>query len=604
MGDNLDTSTDLKLNSDFNDGSTPTPNVGNNPQISLTPNAGNTNAGNSPQTPNQIPTPNLSATNVSILLGLTPTPELSKEVLSAQNNKVKQITDWVLPQLTPEASDQLFSKWLESLDGLLSLVGLKHISLITKGTRINDEAAYLKDVYDKAKSVQEFQEIYETLIKGQEFADVDENTSQYALNIVIVATFDAFPKLEEHLYRKLKVSLGDKFNYLIPKTFHKGSVLMIYTSLSNEFRRPHKAAAFSEYQRYTQEGRFTLKENDDPRVLGAEISEAGDLINQMFNEIYVTDFVKTGLMRKAVKHLPAYQERIKRHDEDSGNSDFITLLDILAMEYLNHQKKTTSNQLASNFSSLVQPSANHATEQKYTSDNNSSDSVYVPHGYLNQDTAMWVEVPKGNCLQYAIRGKCTRDNCEYKHVPGKIVDTPPDRKRRLNRNNSGNRFSSNHPQRSRGKDFTSNRNKKLDRKMKKITANLSKLLLNSNSDESSNESSIEPSSNDSNTDGPSQYADSDSEVKTDKEAKAFLSALKAKLGKKTKSFRKLQKAFGKKKKPNKKSKHPNKSSFDDKMKELKKKDQATKRANQAALIEAMLQERGFDLQSDSDSSDE
>jgi hypothetical protein len=541
---------------------------------------------------------------------ITPTPELSKEVLAIQTNKIKQIADWDPPALTPKSSDEEFSDWLKSTDGLLGLLGLKQIPLITKGVKIKDEATYKKNIYDAIVGVNDFRYVKETLIKGQEFSDVDENTDQFFLNMIVVATFDAFPKLEEHLYRKLESTLGKKFSHIMPPSFHKGAVLMIYTSVSNEFRRPHQSAAFSEYLRYTQDGKYVLEEHGDPRTIAARINIDGDLINQMYSTKYVTDFVKAGLLRKAIKNSHAYEERVKRHDENKGDPDFNTLVRILEQEYLNYHKKNPDNQLSSNLTSLdAQPNAHHASEQRYEhkhdydSKNPSEDTIYVPHGYLNQDTAMWVEVPKGNCLQYAIRGKCTRDNCEYKHVPGTVVDTPPERKRRLDSNrdrnkNQSNRFNSRHPQQTKGKDFKSNRKKKLDRKMQKITANLTKLLLAQNDSPSDTDDSV--------SDSLPQTDSSDSDSQNNGEAKAFLSALKAKFYKKAKSFRKPKRTtnFNNLKKSKNRSKHPNKKSFNDKMKELKKKDDGKKTAYQAALLEAMLQDRGFELQSDSDESSE
>ncbi len=209
-------------------------------------------------------------------------------------------------------------------------------------------------------------------------------------------------------------------------------------------------------------------------------------------------------------------------------------------------------------------------------------------------------------MQYAIKGRCTRNNCEYKHVEGKQVDTPPERRRHLNKNknNNNNRFTSQNPNKTKPKNFKLNKARKMNRKLEKISANLVQLL-------ESSDTSPDAATSDDTDIQQSEVSDSQPSDEEKEEAKAFLTALKASMGTKSKSFNKVRKVWKKFRPMNKKKtnfnkhytpkhpkNHPNKLSYNDKMEQLRRQEKERKRASKAALIAAMLNDRRFTLDSD------
>jgi len=290
-------------------------------------------------------------------------------------------------------------------------------------------------------------------------------------------------------------------------------------------------------------------------------------------------------LRNAVMHIDDYKEKIKRSDENKGEIDFNSTITLLEDEYINYQKSTKSRFEGNSASSTLDDG---------------------PGGYYDHN-AMWVEVPKGHCMQYAIKGRCTRDKCEYKHIEGKQVDTPPERKRRLKGNDSkfNNRFSSNHPNKIKPKNFKLNKAKKINRKMEKLSANLVKLMESSDS----TPEIVSVSSDDTNS--PPDDSNTPSSEEDKAEAEAFLTALKANMGTKSKAFNKVRKVWKKFRPKNKKKtnhngnyrpkhpkNHPNNMSYEEKIKQLQRKEKERNRASKAALVASMINDRRFMVNSD------
>ena len=527
-------------------------------------------------------------------IGLKLSPILSKEVIQAQNNKIKIITSWDQPKLTNDSTDSEFTKFLESLNSILSLIGLKSITLLDKSIKPGTPDSMNK-IHTAAQAFVEYEYLTHAIAGGQD-ALVDELTSPDMLQVVIWSTLDVFPQLEEHMYHKLTTGLKENFNYIIPDSFYTGALITVYISIQREFRRPHTGAAFREYDLFNEPGHFKLQMGEDPRKLAQKISNEAKVINQIFNKDIITDFIKASKLRNAVIHIDDYKEKIKRCDEKRGKTDFNSTVTLLEDEYINYQKSTKSRFEGNN------ASASHKTPPSHSSKSIDDGNV---HGDYDHN-AMWVEVPKGHCMQYAIKGRCTRDQCEYKHVPGKQVDTPPERKRKLTRNENKftNRFTPNNSNKIKPKNYKLNKAKKINRQMEKLSANLVKLL------ESSDSSPGTVSSDDTNI-PLSDASDSQPSAEEKAEAEAFLTALKANMGTKSKSFNKVRKVWKRfrpknKKKTNYQSQytprhpkhHPNKLSYNDKMKQLQHKEKERKRASKAALIASMLNDRRFTLESD------
>ena len=506
-------------------------------------------------------------------------------------SKIKQLEASKLPTLTSTTDELKFQEWLDSFEDILDSVGLGVLTYIDKGATI-PTTEETKTLNDNLRTTSLYKQIFGQTAKGM-IAQVtppsrNEKISpedRLTYSCLYLTTLDTFPELEKFVFLKIKSSLSNDFKHIMPKKFYPGTLCNIYMGMYQEFRRPNYDGLFARKTKFLAGKDFEIKHGDDPRLVATAIEEEAHIINGIFNGDYVTEIDKIMILRNSAMKVPAYARRIKDEDDNNRTTlNFRSLRMALEKEYLNYIKsKNHANTVHANLAD--------------SSENTGPD--YFVHPKFNEDnsdiaTAMWVKVPKGCCLQYGIKGKCTRDNCDYKHVEGETVDTPPQYKRRLNSDNKraprSGRFSSNNYQKSDPKDFKRSKNKKNQKALENIGAHLMQLIENSSSSssESENVTSCSPEVSENE---PNDVADPPSDDQ--KGAQAFLSALAARF--KPKKFaHKTNKNF----RPKHPKKHPNNKSFIKKMDELRKKEKSQLKQDKVNLVKALMGDRRFQLNDD------
>ena len=281
-----------------------------------------------------------------------------------------------------------------------------------------------------------------------------------------------------------------------------------------------------------------MSAGDDPRIIADSIARKGTILNETQGQTVITSLDMQQVLRNVVEPFQPYREAIKQVDRENKNKicSYDQLKNALANEYLNYQK---------------QPNINVSNAFKSQLVNNDHDRIHVYHDNScdhdnSHESLYWVDVPKGHCIQYAIKGICTRENCEFKHVKG--VNN------KSNNLTSFQKSSVSHKTNNKQHNDRTSFKKKFNNNKKKFIANVVNLLDNEVSgDESS-----------------SSHSDPDTDVSSDDDLNDLVSALKARFYKpKSGNKTKKQATFIKN--------HPNKTCFSEKMDDLKTKDKKNRK---------------------------
>lgn len=385
------------------------------------------------------------------------------------------------------------------------------------------------------------------------------------------------------IMRTLKGSLGTVYDSVKPLKFFPGALRHLYYAVTHEFQRPNAVVIHSRISRFGNKATFKINGSSDPRDTIKSIEKEASILNNLHESVNITDTQKLIALRNAAFDNSVYTQAIKNLEGESKATKtmpkFSDFARVITDEYINYVKEQPKEGTES---------ANVASATSRHQDYDQKSEMVFPEHLYDDEHANWVDVPKGVCIQYAIKGKCDRKNCDYKHVHIEPNQNSENRNNHSSHNSRGSRdrrtnFSSRfspkapsfkhknvHQQRARKQELVAN-----------FVSALAGTLEESQSD---SDNTATEDSNDS---------DSDENSKTS----AFLSALQAAMTK-TKNY---------KKKPHKPSSpkfskdHPNRKKYLQKIAELvkregkeksKKKDKTTsKKDNLSANLATLLLNR-------------
>lgn len=486
---------------------------------------------------------------------ITDTPNPSTDLMRVLNDRIKFINTTTLELLQSKSDEVFFKKWLRKVDNLLSRCGLESLTLLPKGESPQSMSYYRKYSSMIRKNYHAQFEELSTKIKDSFRIDPmrirkyleSSDTTRIILNeIIFLVTLDAYFGIEEVLFTKIKTS-APYYENILPDKFFSGALRMTYFALQNEFFRPHASQLFQRQQNFFAQGRFVLKHDEDPRGIFDAISREMDLVNTIGKDEIIRDRDATMALRQAAMSVPSYAAVIKSLENERKTISFSLLKSKIEQEFMNYGN---GNTVQANFASQSQRVPQTAAASKFstlsepltqTVDNHRSQSesvYYVKH-----------VIPKGFCFEFYRTGRCSRSNCDFKHVESDDHSE----------NTEG--TSKHHSKRERG---TRNHNRDYNRfSTTKRTFGKGKLnkafkaTLNALSDSDSTDES------------------SDSVSTDDDQEEALIAALQAlAVSSKKKKYRHFKK--GNRKGKRDRSSHPNQQPFLDKIKQLTSKDKKNK----------------------------
>ena len=481
--------------------------------------------------------------------GITIREKMSKENLSLLSNYVKEVAAANLPTLSSTREETEYVRWNDNVEELLSKVDLKSLTMLPKNVETRDETGY-RDWHDNIKRSKQFKAFELMMKRGQEIV-IDGIPDNLTLGCVYLAKLSVFDTLEENIYIKLKASLDEHtFKPVLSKKFFPGSLHKLYIGIRHQFIRHTLTGLQQRKTNFTKAETFQVDVSVHPETISQSILEESRAINLTYggtDEVkYISEMDEFLALLNALSRHEEYALVIREYNK-TGSTDYRRLLASAVDEYLEYIKQKPV---------LASPIEN----AHYAGDNKGYDPDIsnVPHAVYDVESAMWVETKPGECYAYAIRGKCTRDNCPFTHVRGKHVDTSGDRSHNSGKQGltPGNKFTPKaEPYWKKRDALRKGGNTNSSRYKAKVT----RLIKALQSQIESSDEDVEPSLSDSGT-------DSSSEV--DEEEFKSAKAMKANVKKFKKFFHKLKdKKSGP---PSHPTKHPNKLTFDKKMEQIMK----------------------------------
>lgn len=453
---------------------------------------------------------------------------LSKTAVSLQIGYDKLILACTIPKLEDTHDQLTFLNWLSEFDKLLKGVALNALTCVPKNEQVPDLVTlqrHNRNYRNKNPFNVMYDGIKHVLMKGHKLT-VNKTHKIHELNVVYLATLDTFSGLEEKVYDKLKASVSRVFSHAFPIDFEEGALRSAYLKIIQEFRRPNNQELHKLRSDFLNGKRYSMKSNGDPRLVADTIARDAAVINETANEQYLTTRDCELVFRNVIEE-DAYEpyKLVLRSYDRTGTPSFTMIRKMVGDEYRNYVRSGESKITK----------AYHAKDSGVNDDTDSEDFDVLQ----SMETACYVHVPKGHCIQYAIRGKCTRDKCEYQHVKGKPSKDDQSNRYHQKDKNSG----------SKGFNHSNGRSGKFGNRPKHTRPN----VRNPFEETKANMSEALEDVQDDDTSVSSEEGLSDSDIAS------FVSAFKAKFYKKPKSKANRKSA---------KMKHPNTKPFVAKMNDI------------------------------------
>ena len=222
--------------------------------------------------------------------------------------------------------------------------------------------------------------------------------------ILYIAILDTYGH-EELVYNTIKNSLGTVYDNLKPLKFFPGALRHIYYAVTHEFQRPNAVMINNRTALFLAQDTYKIDGNSDPRTTIKSIEQEANILNNLHPSVNINDNQKLITLRNAAFNNSLYTQAIKIL-EGNGMPNFEDLKGVIQNEYLNYVKE--------------QPAASgeeaHIASEDSQSHNRDHKSGDVTPEARYDEHANWVDVPKGVCYPFAIKGKCDRETCDFKHV--------------------------------------------------------------------------------------------------------------------------------------------------------------------------------------------
>lgn len=466
---------------------------------------------------------------------------------------------FVLPQLQTTSDPEAFVVWLGKVEILFRGTGFAALALMPKNSTPLDmvQTERLHETFRTSSDYHVFlADCKSVLASGEKLTPKKDVHHLNELGVIYLATLDVFAGVEEAVYNLLKGSVSSSFSHVFPEIFFDGALKTVFLKLVQEFRKPSTAQVFAQRARFLNEHSYKLDSINDPRSVLERISRDAAIINETGGGEFISHIDKVFVLRRAADFAEPYRQVIKIADAKYGSSaTFAVLSEAIRNEYLFYRQHRVGKR---------SPAEVHVATE--TSDHGDRLNDVPRQESCNR---VWVDVPTGNCIQYAIRGKCTRPNCDFKHVKGVPTTTSAHNGSGFDHDND--RFVK--PERS---DRSQRRGRKphFDKlKDKHTKSNIRDRVRHSAHNAYENDSSSTCDS-----ESPTHQSEGDSTGDSDSSEEDFraFQAFKAR----TKHWKK--KASNPKKKAGFLKNHPNKKMFKDKMKEIAAKEN-TKEESKSAL---------------------